>query len=120
MQPLYLKSEDALCGYLKKFLAGKPNAVQLDGSTQPKANPGVWVIFTYSLTGKKYKLQGGLSRKAVEAFLKLAEEHGDVGAILKESSDPKEGLILANPQANLGWVCKPYIEKASNRFKKAS
>ncbi len=121
MEPLYLNSEDALYSYLKKFLSDKPKAVQLDGSLKPKSNSQVMVVFEYSLDGKSYKLLGDLTRKAAESFVRLVEEHGDAGAVLKENPDSKVGgLILANSNQANGWSCKPYVKKTADKLKKVS
>lgn len=120
MQPLYLKSEDALYAYLKKFLVEKPNAAQLDGSTVEKHNSKVILVFQYSVDGEQYKLLGELTRKAAEEFVHLVEEHGDAGAVLKENTESKKGgLTLASANPTKGWACLPYVHKTSAKLKKA-
>lgn len=119
MEPLYLKSEDSVYAYLKKFLMEHPHAVQLDGSTTKKKNSNVVLVFQYSLTGEKYKLSGDLTRKAAETFIRLTEEHGSSAVILKEYEEGKErGLILATSKKPDGWNCKLYTKKSSDRLNK--
>ncbi|MCM2276706.1 MAG: hypothetical protein NDJ89_01360 [Oligoflexia bacterium] len=121
MEPLYLQSEKALYSYLKKFLKEKPNAVQLDGSTTATPNRGVVVVFRYSVTGQKYKLLGELTRKAAQEFVKLVDEHGEAGVALREyESEQGECLILANSREPGGWACVPYVNKSSDKFKRAA
>lgn len=117
MEPLYLQSEDAVYAYLKKFLKEKPKAVQLDGSTVRKPNKHVVLVFQYSVDGKQYKLLGETTRQAIQSFVKLADEHGEAGIVLKESEG---GLVLASGGKAQGWVCVPYTAKASDRLKKVA
>lgn len=122
MEPLFLQSEDALYFYLKKFLKEKPNAAQLDGSAQPKANSAVIVSFRYSVDGKKYKLLADCTRKAIKEFVQIADEHGSPAVALRDY-EPASGpttLILATHDKPDGWHCAPWLAKASNRLKKAA
>src|SRR4051812_32815653 len=97
MEPLHLKSEEALYGYLKKFLKERPNAVQLDGSSKAAPNSKVVVVFCFSIDGLKYKLLGETTRQAIETFVQLTEENGGAGIVLKEAKDSNRGgLFLAN------------------------
>jgi len=119
MEPLFLKSEDALFEYLNKFLKEKPGAVQLDGSSSAKTNHRVLVVFRYSVNGEKYKLLGETTRKAIESFVQLVVEHGEAGVVLRESTDSKiKGLLLENSIARNGWACLPYVNKSSEKLKK--
>ena len=122
MEPLHIKSEEALVSYLKKFLKAKPDAVQLDGSTQRVVNRGIMLVFTYSVNGNKYKIAGDFTRKAAEEFVRLTEEHGSPSVVLKEYQiDGKElGLILANSTSPNGFNFFVYTNKASDRLKKAA
>lgn len=121
MEPLYLQSEAELYKYLKKFLKEKPGAVQLDGSTTPKANRDVVAVFQFSLDNKKYKLLGELTRKAAENFVALADEQGDPGVALKENKyTPEGGLVLANSKKPDGWACLPYTDKSSDKLKRVA
>lgn len=118
MEPLFLQSEDALYFYLKKFLKGKPKAVQLDGSTEQRKNTKVVAVFRYSVTGRKYKLAGDLTREAVQEFVRITEEQGSSAVALKEySGEEGETVILATFSKPEGWHCKPYVNKASDRLK---
>ena len=121
MGPLFLQSEAQLYDYLKKFLAARPNAFQLDGSVVYRPNSRVMVVFKYSVDGLQYKLSGDVTRKSAETFMKLVEEHGEPGVVFKEYSDSNgKALILANAQAPDGWNCRHFVEKASTRLKKAA
>lgn len=125
MKFLYLQSEDALYFYLKKFLKQSPKAVQLDGATKTTKSNKVMVVFSFSITGQKYKLTGSLTRKAAETFVGLVEEHGSASLALKEY-EPKEGstspatLILSNSKSPGGWDCLPFVDKASQKLKRAA
>jgi hypothetical protein len=122
MELLHLQSEDALYFYLKKFLKAKPDAVQLDGSTKKKENKKIFLVFTYSVNGRKYKLAGDFTRKAAESFVKLTEEHGSSGVVLKEyvMSGQPEGLILATASKPDGFNCYVYVHKASDKLSDAA
>jgi hypothetical protein len=122
MELLHLQSEDALYFYLKKFLKAKPDAVQLDGSTKKRENRKIVLVFTYSVTGEKYKLAGDFTRKAAENFVKLTEEHGSSAVVLKEYHPEGEpqGLILATSKKPEGFHCYKYVHKASDRLNKAA
>ena len=118
MEPLDLKSEDELYSYFKKFLKNQPKAVQLDGSTTPKANKRVELFFRYSVDGKKYCLFGDLTREAVETFVTLSNEHGSPAVALKEYSNGKDHtLILATSNEPGGWSCRPFVHKAQDKLK---
>lgn len=121
MEPLHIQSEDALYFYLKKFLKSKPDAVQLDGSTRKKANQKIVLVFTYSVTGQKYKLSGDFTRKAAEEFVQLTEEHGSSAVVLKEyHTEGKAGLILATKKGPEGFNCLVYVSKTSDQLKKVA
>jgi hypothetical protein len=122
MEPLELQNEDALYFYLKKFLKTKPDAVQLDGSAQPKINSRIVLIFQYSVNGKKYKIPADFTRKAAERFVALTEEHGSPGIVLKETQGTAgaQGLILADTKEAQGFLCYAYTYKASDKLKKAA
>jgi hypothetical protein len=122
MELLHLQSEDALYFYLKKFLKAKPEAVQLDGATKKTDNKRIILVFTYSVSGTKYKLSGDFTRKAAETYVQLTEEHGSSAVVLKEySPDGKEsGLILATTQKPDGFHCYLYNHKASDKLKRAA
>lgn len=122
MELMILQSEEALYYYFKKFLFKDAKAVQLDGSTKKKSNNQVYIVFKYSIDGKKYKLFGDLSRKSMQSFVDLTEEHGSPAIVLKEFDDGGKNptLILANSNEPGGWRCAPYTSKASDRLKKAA
>jgi hypothetical protein len=121
MEPLYLQSEEALFGYLKKFLKDKPKALQLDGSVELCANSKVAVVFSYSIDGQKYKLLGETTRRSIEIFVHLTEENGDAGVALKISTSKKHpGLVLADGTERRGWMCLPYLDKTSDKLKKVA
>jgi hypothetical protein len=121
MEPLYLLSEKTVYTYLKKFLKDNPDAVQLDGSTKAHKNSDVVIVFTYSIDGRKYKLSGDLTRKAAQAFVALADEHGSPAVVLKEfSSSGREGLILATTTEPKGWNCWEYVAKKSDSLKRVA
>jgi hypothetical protein len=122
MELLHLQSEDALYFYLKKFLKTKPDAVQLDGSAKKKANKNIFLVFTYSVSGRKYKLSGDFTRKAAESFVRLTEEHGSSAVVLKEyvEAGHPEGLILATSSKPDGFHCYVYVHKASDRLSDAA
>jgi hypothetical protein len=122
MELLHLQTEDALYFYLKKFLKTKPDAAQLDGSTKKKENKKIFLVFTYSVSGRKYKLAGDFTRKAAEAFVKLTEEHGSSAVVLKEyvATGQPEGLILATSSKPDGFNCFVYVHKASDKLSNAA
>lgn len=120
---LHLQSEEALHAYLKRFLKEKPQASQLSWANEGKAHSNVVLVFRYSVNGKKYKLLGDVPRKAIESFVKLADEHGSAAVVLKEYSKGGEGtesLILATEKSPQGWVCHPWSNKTSDRLHKAA
>ncbi|OFZ21621.1 MAG: hypothetical protein A2X94_00345 [Bdellovibrionales bacterium GWB1_55_8] len=121
MEPLYLRSEDALCSYLKKFLKNKPKAVQLDGSQTP-APAGVVVVFKFSVNDRQYKLTGDVSRKAVQHFVQLCEDQGSAALALKEwkMEDGSRCLIMADASSPADWCCRLYSSKAVDRLKRAA
>jgi hypothetical protein len=122
MELLHLQSEDALYFYLRKFLKAKPDAVQLDGSTKKTANKNVVLVFTYSVSGQKYKLSGDFTRKAAETFVSLTDEHGSSAVVLKEYSPEgaSAGLILATSKKPDGFNCVKYVSKAADKLRKAA
>lgn len=122
MELLHLQSEEALYFYLKKFLKAKPDAVQLDGSTKKRENKKIVLVFTYSVSGMKYKLAGDFTRKAAEAFVALTEEHGSSAVVLKEYTPDGEahGLILATSKKPDGFHCTVYVHKAADKLSKAA
>ncbi|MCM2323117.1 MAG: hypothetical protein NDJ90_07620 [Oligoflexia bacterium] len=120
MEPLYLHSEKALYAYLKKFFKAHPKAVQLDGATQATPNRQVIAVFRYSLDGQKYKILGELTREAALEYISLTDEHGDPAVVLKEYNGKEGGLILAHSMRPNGWACLPYVNKSTDRFKKAA
>jgi hypothetical protein len=120
MKPIELKSEKQLYLYVKNFLSQKPNAVQLDGSSDPKPNSKVYVVFEYSVDGKKYKLLGDLTRKAMKAFIALSDEQGSPALALKEHRTAGGGphtLILANTRQPQGWQCAPYLPRKRDAYR---
>ena len=122
MELLHLQSEDALYFYLKKFLKAKPDAVQLDGAAKKIENKKIVLVFTYSVSGRKYKLAGDFTRKAAEKFVQLTEEHGSSAVVLKEyvvTGEP-EGLILATSKKPDGFNCFVYVHKASDKLGRAA
>ncbi len=122
MEPLHLKNEEALCSYLTKFLKDKPKAVQLDGAMSASPNKRVFLVFESSVTGKTYKLLGQTTRKSIQRFVELAQEHGDAAVVLKEygTEDGETGLILATDDEPNGWLCLYYVKKAASRRTQAA
>jgi len=118
---LYLRSEEALLAYFKRFLKDKPKAKRLDGGS-PQAGAGpVMAVFRFSINGNRYKLLGSLTRKAVEEFVEISEEHGDASMALKTFEEGgKTTLILSTHQKPDGWACLPFIEKAKDTFSDAA
>lgn len=117
MEPLHLKDEEALFAYLTKFLKDKPKAVQLDGATATKPNKRVCLVFDHSVTGRTYKLLGQTTRKSIQRFVSLTEEHGDAAVVLKEygAESGETCLILATDSEPNGWLCLHYVRKANSR-----
>ena len=121
MEPLHLKSENQVYMYLKNFLATKPKAIQLDGSTTPAKNSEVIIVFRYSVDGRKYKLLGDLTRKAMKNFIALADEQGSPAIALKEyKENGRTTLILGDSHSPNGWHCTRFIAKSSDRLKHAA
>lgn len=121
MEPLELKSENQVYIYLKNFITSKPKAVQLDGSATPAKNAKVVIIFRYSVDGRKYKLLGDVTRKAIKSFLALSEEQGSPALAFKEFTDKgRSTLILADSNAPNGWHCTRFIAKNSDRLKESA
>jgi hypothetical protein len=121
MEPLQLQSESQVYMYLKNFLGTKTKAVQLDGSTAPQKSGKVIIIFRYSIDGRKYKLLGDLTRKAIKDFIALADEQGSPALALKEYEEKgSTTLILANSNRPNGWHCTRFVAKSSDRLKQAA
>ena len=121
MEPLQLQSENQVYMYLKNFILSKSKAVQLDGSTSPKKNSKVIIIFRYSVDGRKYKLLGDLTRKAMKAFIALTDEQGSPALAFKEyKSNGRTSLILADSNTPNGWHCTPFIAKSSDQLKRSA
>lgn len=120
MEPLFLKSEDALYAYLKKFIKEKPEAKKLG------SGPGIVAVFHYSVDDNLYKLSGDTTRGAVVEFLKLAEEHGSPALALREfAKDGRTaGVMLATQKGSRpgpgAFLCVLYTAKASDKLKKAA
>jgi hypothetical protein len=121
MEPLQLQSESQVYMYLKNFLTTKTKAVQLDGSTAPQKSGKVIIIFRYSVDGRKYKLLGDLTRKAIKDFIALADEQGSPALALKEYEEKgSTTLILADSNRPNGWHCTRFVAKSSDRLKQAA
>ena len=121
MEPLQLKSESQVYLYLNNFLVNKPKAIQLDGSTIPTPNSKVLIVFRYSIDGRKYKLLGDLTRKAMKDFITLSDEQGSPALALKtQKVDGHTTLILANSNSPQGWHCTRFVTKVSDLLKKVS
>ena len=63
--PLFLRSEDELLAYFKRFLKDKPRAVQLSGDVKVVRGAGVIAVFRFSLDDRRYKLLGDVSRRSI-------------------------------------------------------
>ncbi len=119
--PLYLRSEDELLAYFKRFLQDKPKAAQLSGDLKVIRGAGVSVVFRFSLDDRRYKLLGDVTRQAIEEFVALAEEHGSPAVALKHFNKGEvRTLILATHSKPDGWHCLPYAEKAQDRLSEAA
>ncbi len=118
---LFLQSEDALLAYFKRFLKDKPKATRLDGEG-PKAGAGaVIAVFRFSIDGRRYKLLGSVTRKAIEEFVAIATEHGDASMALKTFGQGERAtLILSTRSKAEGWACFPYNEKAKDSLNEAA
>ena len=130
---------------LKDWLDSKPKAFRLDGHNAiGPANPTQLIFFNLSefpaksfsgeeegegVTGSKwngtYFLTASCRREAVEEFVSLYKKHrGDLGSIFrpgytsgKEGQPNKRRLFLqASDEINVGWNCKQYIRRYSNRI----
>ena len=132
-EPLYLQSEEALLGYFKRFLSDKPKATRLDGKSSKGAAQGsakgsakekegaVMAVFRFSIDGKRYKILGSTSRKAIEEFVSISEEHGDASMALKTFGEGvSQTVILSTRRGPEGWVCMPFVEKAKDSLKIAA
>ena len=118
---LFLKSEDELLAYCRRFLKDKPKAVQFDGSTRVRRGSGPVAVFRFSLDGRKYKLLGDVSRKAIEEFVAIADEHGSAALALQGFEKGEvHTLILSTHQKPDGWHCLPFSEKAQDHLKRAA
>ncbi|MFN7685109.1 MAG: hypothetical protein ACK5QT_06820 [Oligoflexia bacterium] len=114
-QPIFLKSEEALLAYFKRFLKDKPKALQL-GEVQTR----VVAVFRFSIDGKRYKILGSTPRAIIQEFVAIAEEHGDASMALKVfEAQGGATLILSTHSKPDGWVCLPYAEKAKESLKAA-
>lgn len=121
--PLYLQSEEALLGYFKRFLADKPNAARLDGKSGKgaPAQGAVMAVFRFSIDGRRYKILGSTSRKMIEEFVEIAEEHGDASMALKTYGEgASQTVILSTHRGPDGWACQPFIEKAKDSLRSAA
>jgi hypothetical protein len=118
---LFLQSEDALLAYFKRFLKEKPKASRLDGEG-PRAGAGpVVAVFRFSIDGRRYKLLGSVTRKAIEEFVAIATEHGDASMALKTFGEgEKATLILSTHSKPDGWACFPFTEKAKDSLNEAA
>mgnify|MGYP003346270236 FL=1 len=115
--PLFLRSEDELLAYFKRFLKDKPRAVQLSGDLKVVRGAGVIAVFRFSLDDRRYKLLGDVSRRSIEEFVAIAEEHGSAAMALKyfEKGDVRT-LILSTHGGPDGWHCLPYADKAQDKL----
>ncbi|MBU6375329.1 MAG: hypothetical protein KGQ59_04995 [Bdellovibrionales bacterium] len=119
--PLFLRSEDELLAYFKRFLKDKPKAVQLSGATKVVRGAGVIAVFRFTLDDRRYKLLGDVTREAIEEFVAISEEHGSPSMALKHFE--KEGtrtLILSTHHKPDGWHCLPFAEKAKEQLSEAA
>lgn len=118
---LYLKSEDELLAYFKRFLREKPKAVQLSGAPKVIPGAGVIVVFRFSIDDRRYKLMGDVTRQAIEEFVSTAEEHGSAALALKHfMKGETKTLILSTHSRPDGWHCLPYAEKAQDKLHEAA
>jgi hypothetical protein len=118
---LFLRSEDELLAYFKRFLREKPKAVQLSGDTKVIPGAGVVAVFRFSLDDRRYKLLGDVTRQSIEEFVAIAEEHGSPAMALKYfDKGTTRTLILSTHQKPDGWHCLPYAEKAQDRLNEAA
>ena len=118
---LFLKSEDELLAYFKRFLREKPKAVQLSGASKIIPGAGVIVVFRFSLDDRRYKLMGDVTRQAIEEFVTTAEEHGAAAQALKHfMKGNAKTLILSTHVKPDGWHCLPYAEKAQEKLQEAA
>jgi hypothetical protein len=119
---LFLRSEDELLAYFKRFLKEKPKAVQLSGDPKVVPGAGVVAVFRFSLDDRRYKLLGDVTRKSIEEFVAIAEEHGSAAMALKhfDRGGGSRTLILSTHLKSDGWHCLPYAEKAQDRLNEAA
>ncbi|MEN9722408.1 MAG: hypothetical protein RJB38_394 [Pseudomonadota bacterium] len=119
--PLFLRSEDELLAYFKRFLQEKPRAVQLSGDHKVVRGAGVVAVFRFSIDDRRYKLLGDVTRSAIEEFVAIAEEHGSPAMALKSFvKGDAHTLILSTHSKPDGWHCLPYGEKAQDRLQEAA
>jgi hypothetical protein len=120
-EPLYLQSEEALLAYFKRFLKDKPKWARLDGSEAKGPAGPVMAVFRFSIDGKRYKCLGSMTRKAIQEFVTIAEEHGDASMALRTFGEgASQSLILSTHKAVDGFYCQPFIEKAKDSLKQAA
>ena len=121
ISPLFLKSEDELLAYFKRFLKDKPKAVQLSGASKVIPGAGVIAVFRFSLDDRRYKLLGDVTRESIEEFVAIAEEHGSAGMALKHfDKNGTRTLILSTHAKPDGWHCLPFAEKAKDQLSEAA
>lgn len=120
-EPLYLQSEEALLAYFKRFLKDKSKASRLDGA-EGKAGVGpVVAVFRFSIDGKRYKCLGSMTRRSIEEFVSIAEEHGDASMALKTFGEgASQTLVLSTRKGPEGFTCLPFIEKAKDSLKRVA
>jgi hypothetical protein len=115
--PLFLRSEDELLAYFKRFLKDKPKAAQLSGDPKIIRGAGVSVVFRFSLDDRRYKLLGDVTRQSIEEFIAIAEEHGSAAMALKHfNKGDVRTLILSTHSKPDGWHCLPYSDKTQDRL----
>ena len=120
-EPLYLQSEEALLAYFKRFLKDKPKASRLDGEEGRSGGGPVVAVFRFSIDGKRYKCLGSMTRKSIQEFVSIAEEHGDASMALKTFGEgPSQTLVLSTRKGPEGFACLPFVEKAKDSLKRAA
>ena len=78
-------------------------------------------VFRFSIDGKRYKLLGSTSRKAIQEFVSIAEEHGDASMALRTFGEGgSQTVILSTRKSTDGWDCLPFVEKAKDSLKSAA
>ena len=118
---LFLRSEDELVAYFRRFLKEKPRAVQLSGDPKVIRGAGVIVVFRFSMYDRQYKLLGDVTRQAMEEFVSIADEHGSAAMALKYfDKGTVRTLILTTHSKPDGWHCLPFAEKSQDRLHEAA